>query len=324
MSLGRALKLHIPQEEVSVHPIEIMEDLFFIQRGYLNGNHFALRSDEPVLIDTGYVSHFSATQRILADLGIDLSRTRLIINTHCHCDHIGGNKVIQAASQCAVAMHEIGKHFIDTRNDWATWWKYFDQEADFFDCAIGLRTGDSITAGSHDFEVIHTPGHASDGIVLYNRASKVLISSDTLWENDMAVMNIRVEGSAACFRMLESLRRLETLDVQMVYPGHGSPFADMPEAIAKTRRRIESFIGDGKKIGNDLLKKIIVYTLMMKEEVDEASFFEFLRKTYWFKETVDLYFDGDYAGKYDAIMKGLLGRGIVKNRRNRLVTTVKP
>ncbi|MFH1114809.1 MAG: MBL fold metallo-hydrolase [Pseudomonadota bacterium] len=307
-----------------MQPIEIMEDLFFIQRGYLNGNHFALRSDEPVLIDTGYVSHFPATERILADLGIDLSRTRLIINTHCHCDHIGGNALIQARSQCATAMHEMGKHFIDTRNDWATWWRYFDQEADFFVCSIGLHTGDLIEVGSHCFEVIHTPGHASDGIVLYDKASKVLISSDTLWENDMAVMNIRVEGSAACFRMLESLDLLEALDVEMVYPGHGRPFADMPRAIAETRKRIESFIGDGRKMGNDLLKKIIVYTLMMKQEVDEASFFEFLRETYWFKETVDLYFDRDYKGKYDAVMKGLLGRGIVKSRGNKLVTTVKP
>ncbi len=307
-----------------MRPTEIMDNLFFVQRGYLNGNHFAFRSDEPVLIDTGYASHFSATEHLLSDLGIDLSRTRLIVNTHCHCDHIGGNRVIQERSQCAVAMHEIGKHFVDTRNDWATWWKYFDQEAEFFNCSIGLKDGDRLDIGPHEFEVIHTPGHASDGIVLYHRGSKVLLSSDTLWEHDMAVMNIRVEGSAACFRMIESLSRLETLDVEMVYPGHGKPFADMPLALARTRKRLESFISDGKKIGNDLLKKIIVYTLMMREEVDEASFFDLLMRTYWFKETVDLYFDSEYGEKYDSIVKGLLGRGIVKSKQGRLLTTVKP
>jgi len=301
-----------------------MDDLFFIQRGYLNGNHFAFRSDEPVLIDTGYASHFAVTERMLAELGIDLSRIRLIVNTHCHCDHIGGNKVIQERSQCAIAMHEIGKHFIDTRNDWATWWKYFGQEADFFTCSIGLKDGDCLTVGPHDFDVIHTPGHASDGIVLYNRSSKVLLSSDSLWEYDMAVMNIRVEGSAACFMMLKSLCRLETLDVEIVYPGHGKPFTDMSAAISRTRKRLESFIGDGKKIGNDLLKKIVVYTLMMREEVDEGSFFEDLMKTYWFRETIDLYFDGDCGRKYDSIIKGLLGRGIVKCRQGKLSTTVKP
>jgi len=301
-----------------------MKDLFFVQRGYLNGNHFAYRSVEPVLIDTAYASHFSVTERILTDLGIDLSRTRLIVNTHCHCDHIGGNRAIQERSQCAIALHEIGKHFIETRNDWATWWKYFGQEADFFNCSIGLHDGDRLAIGPHVFDVIYTPGHASDGIVLYNSRSKVLLSSDTLWEHDMAVMNIRVEGSAACFRMLESLRRLEPLDVEIVYPGHGKPFADMSQAIARTRKRLESFIGDGKRVGNDLLKKIVIYTLMMKEEVDETSFLQILMKTHWFRETVDLYFDGDYPGKYDSIMKGLLGRGIVKSRQSMLFTTVKP
>ncbi|MDQ7784060.1 MAG: MBL fold metallo-hydrolase [Desulfomonilaceae bacterium] len=304
--------------------LEVMEGLFFIQRGYLNGNHFALRSEEPVLIDTGYSSHFSVTESLLENLGIDVSRTRLIINTHCHCDHIGGNRLIQERSQCAVAMHEIGKHFIDTRNDWATWWKYFDQEGDFFECSVGLHDGDTLSIGPHEFTVIHTPGHACEGIVLYNKSSKVLISSDTLWEHDMAVMNVRVEGSAACFTMLESLRRIETLDVEMVYPGHGKPFADMGRAIADTKKRLQSFIGDGKRIGNDLLKKIIVYTLMMREEVDEAGFFDQLVETYWFRETVDLYFDGDYQGKYESTMRGLLGRGIVKKKRDRLYTIVKP
>ena len=40
----------------------------------------------------------------------------------------------------------------------------------------------------------------------------------------MAAMTLRVEGSTALFRMLESLEKLESLDVKIVYPGHGQPF----------------------------------------------------------------------------------------------------
>ena len=49
-------------------PVEIMEDLFFIQRGYLNGNHFVYRSADPVLIDTAYVSDFPTTAALIQRL----------------------------------------------------------------------------------------------------------------------------------------------------------------------------------------------------------------------------------------------------------------
>ena len=44
---------------------EILPDLFFVQRGYLNGNHFVYRADRPVLIDTAYLGHFDRTRATL-------------------------------------------------------------------------------------------------------------------------------------------------------------------------------------------------------------------------------------------------------------------
>jgi hydroxyacylglutathione hydrolase len=304
-------------------PVEIMENLFFMQRGYLNGNHFAYRSKDPVLIDTGYVSDFETTSALIESLGIDLSCIRLIVSTHCHCDHIGGNKIIQERSSCDIAMHKIGKHFVDSRDDWSTWWKYYQQDADFFDCTIALVEGDMLSVGPHEFEVIYTPGHSADGMVLYNSKEKVLISSDTLWENDLAVITIRVEGSSACFSLLESLERLEKLDVKTAYPGHGAPFSNMQEAISSAKRKLNGFLANPTRIGSDLIKKIIIYTLMMRRQADEASFFEDLMQTHWFKETVELYFHGAYRKKYDDTMKGFFQRGIVKNQGGKLYTTVK-
>jgi hypothetical protein len=47
-------------------------------------------------------------------------------------------------------------------------------------------------------------------------------------------------------------------------------------------------------------------------------------ETHWFKETVDLYFDGRYEAKYNEIMENFTDRGIVKQKNGRLFTTVKP
>lgn len=303
---------------------EILDNLFFIERGYLNGNHFLCRSEKPVLVDTAYVADFDQTERLVTSLGVDLSSVSLIVNTHCHCDHIGGNKIIQDRSGCDIAMHTIGKYFIDMRDDWSTWWRYFDQNAEFFACTKGLEDGDSIMLGSDRFEVGYTPGHAADGIVLYCHNEKILISSDTLWENDMAAMTLRVEGSRACFEMLASLQKLERLEVETVYPGHGKPFRDFSGAIEQARRRLKGFMENPRRIGNDLIKKIIIYTLLMRRGLDEETFFQRLLNTYWFRETVDLYFAGDYRAKYDQIMRDFFNRGIVKSRDGKLFTTVRP
>ncbi len=304
--------------------VEMMDDLFFIERGYLNANHFVYRSEEPILIDTGYTSDFHVTERLIKNLGVNLSNTHLIISTHTHTDHIGGNKMIQDRSGCGIALHKVGKFFVDTQDDWATWWRYYSQEGNFFRCTKGLDDGDLIPIGPHEFQVFHTPGHASDGIVLYNKKTKALISGDALWENDVPTITMRVEGSTCLFHLMESLERLESLDVDVVYPGHGSPFTDIKGAISKSRRKAKDYIKNKEKTGADLLKKITIYTILMHKKVDEGSFFQHLMGTYWFKETVDLFFDGKYEEKYNEMMNTFLRRNIVKRRNGELFATVKP
>jgi len=303
---------------------EILKDLFFIERGFLNGNHFVYRSDAPILIDTAYISDFKQTEKSIGRLGVNLKDVALIVSTHTHCDHIGGNHRIQQKSGCDIALHKIGKYFIDSRDDWATWWRYYNQEAEFFDCTRSLEDGEIVTLGPHAFEVIYTPGHAADGIVLYNRRDKILISSDTLWQTDMAAMTLRVEGSRALFDMRESLQRIEELDVQTVYPGHGPPFQDMQKAIIRSKRRIDNFLRNPQAIGQDLLKKIIVYTLMMKKKVPADTLFDYLMDTCWFKETVDHYFMGRYEATYEQVLISFLRRSIVISENGNLFTTVKP
>jgi glyoxylase-like metal-dependent hydrolase (beta-lactamase superfamily II) len=303
---------------------EILKDLFFIERGFLSGNHFVFRSKDPVLIDTGYISGFHQTEKLISGLGVNLADVSLIISTHTHCDHIGGNQIIQQQSGCDIALHKVGKHYIDTRDDWSTWWRYYNQEADFFNCTRALEDGEMITFGPHEFQVIYTPGHASDGIVLYNRREKLLISSDTLWESDMAVMTLRVEGSTALFHMQQSLQKLEALDVKIVYPGHGKPFTDMKKALSKCSKKIEHYLMHRDTIGEDLIKKIIVYTLLMKKRIRETIFFPYLMETHWFKETVDLYFNSEYEEKYTETMNTFFKKGIIKQKNGDLFTTVKP
>jgi glyoxylase-like metal-dependent hydrolase (beta-lactamase superfamily II) len=213
---------------------------------------------------------------------------------------------------------------MDTKNDWATWWRYYNQEAEFFQCTQPLSDGESIAIGPYHFNVIYTPGHATDGIVLYNKTNKVLLSSDTLWENDLAVITVRVEGSAALLQVMESLEKLSALDVRVVYPGHGQPFTDIKGAILRSRKKVTRYMDEKERIGEDLLKKITIYTLLMKKGVKENSFFSYLMTTHWFRETVDHYFNREYEIKYNELIDGFVRKGLIVQKKGRLFTTVLP
>jgi hypothetical protein len=62
----------------------------------------------------------------------------------------------------------------------------------------------------------------------------------------------------------------------------------------------------------------------MKRIIDAETFFSYLMNTYWFKETVDLYFSGQYQLKYDEIINGFIQREVIKNNNGKFFTTVKP
>ena len=140
----------------------------------------------------------------------------------------------------------------------------------------------------------------------------------------MPAMTLRVEGSRALFDMQESLEKLEALEIKRIYPGHGRPYSDVKSALAKSKAKIESYFGNRELIGQDLIKKILVYTLLMKRTIQENDFYPYLMDTIWYPETVDLYFNGEYEKKYDEVMRGFLKRGVVKRKGASLFTTVKP
>lgn len=303
---------------------EILGDLFFVERGYLNANQLVYRGSPPELIDSGYIADFEQTERILQQLGVRPDAVGRIITTHCHCDHIGGHKAIYDRSGCDIWLHELGKHFIDSRDGWSTWWNYYHQQAEFFPCTVGLIDGDTVRIGPHAFEVLHTPGHASDGIVLYHRAAKLLISSDTLWQHDLPVHTVRVEGNAAVYQTKQSLNKMSRLDVDTVCPGHGPLFTDFGAALQRSRKKIDEYLADRQLVGTDVLKKITVYTVLMKQPVPVDEFFDYLMRTIWFTETVDLYFEGNYRAKYDEITGEFLQRGILQVEQDSYTTTIRP
>lgn len=303
---------------------EISKNLSFIQRGWLNANHFVFNGKKKILIDTGYITDFEETRKWIGAAGVDLRSIDLIVSTHSHCDHIGGNKRIKEVSGCQIAIHWVDKQSIDSKDDWATWYRFYDQKAEFFPVDIALEEGEKLYLDDLELVVIHTPGHARGGISLYCPEEHFLISSDALWDGDTGVLNTIVEGKDAPSLAMESLNKISYLDIHLIYPGHGGMIHDPKGAIHKCKDKLDNFLRDPVKLGTDHLKKILIWVLLMEKGCPKDDFFNYLLTTYWFKAVVDLYFDGRYEEKFCELMEEFLERNIVFMRDGYYWTTVQP
>jgi glyoxylase-like metal-dependent hydrolase (beta-lactamase superfamily II) len=83
-----------------------------------------------------------------------------------------------------------------------------------------LDYGDVIDLGDRSFEVIHTPGHSSGGIALWEKATGMLISGDILYDGPLIESNDEVEKE----QYMKSMKRLLALPVDVVHGGHFRPF----------------------------------------------------------------------------------------------------
>jgi glyoxylase-like metal-dependent hydrolase (beta-lactamase superfamily II) len=94
-----------------------------------------------------------------------------------------------------------------------------------------LRDGDQIKMGDEYFEVIHTPGHSSDSICLYNETEGVLFAGDS-------PLPIASFGGTYEAGFLAALDKLCARDVRRIYFGHGAPLAERCNQRLRESRRM--------------------------------------------------------------------------------------
>jgi glyoxylase-like metal-dependent hydrolase (beta-lactamase superfamily II) len=106
-----------------------------------------------------------------------------------------------------------------------------------------LRDGDTIKMGDADFEVVHTPGHSSDSICLYNEKEGVLFAGDS-------PLLILSPGGTYEAGFLAALDKLCERDVRRIYFGHGAPLTERCNARLRESQRMAagSLSAGGKQV----------------------------------------------------------------------------
>jgi glyoxylase-like metal-dependent hydrolase (beta-lactamase superfamily II) len=99
-----------------------------------------------------------------------------------------------------------------------------------------LGDGSTIKMGDEYFEVIHTPGHSSDSICLYNRTEGVLFAGDT------PLLIASPDGTYEA-GFLAALQKVCARDVRTIYFGHGPPLTENCNARLRESQRIATGSG---------------------------------------------------------------------------------
>ena len=162
-----------------------------------------------ILVDTGTGNSKDYLPQKIQEAGLDIDDIAMIVNTHCHYDHVGGNYLFPNSK---VAIHEKDGEILQNKDDPLTVSFLFGKSINRIDVNVNLKEGDKIA----DFEVIHTPGHSPGGISLWD--GKILISGDTVFANG-GFGRLDIGGNP--HEMSESLEKLSALDVEYLLPGHG-------------------------------------------------------------------------------------------------------
>ena len=200
------------------------------------------------VVDTGYDAHREQTvalvEQVLAEHGGGRP-LELIVNTHLHSDHCGGNSALQARWPTARTLVPEGD--FEGAKSWDEEHLTFaltGQNCRRFRVDAALRSGQSIVLGAHAWQVHATPGHDPDAVVLFEPQHRVLISGDALWRNRVGVIFPELDDEAGFEPALAALDVIERLDPAWVIPGHGAPFAEVADALAISRKRLRTLQAD--------------------------------------------------------------------------------
>ncbi len=79
-----------------------------------------------------------------------------------------------------------------------------------------LNAGDRLDLGDRNFEVLHTPGHSPGGIMLFEAATGILFSGDTVYDGPLIDDDVPV--------YVATMKRIHDLDVRVVHGGHYDSF----------------------------------------------------------------------------------------------------
>ena len=137
---------------------------------------------ECILFDPGCYS--DAEKEALAQfIGEKGLKPVMLINTHCHLDHVFGNKFLAEKYGLVLQLHAEEKTMLELAPASGLMWNMpFDNYTGEFNY---LKENDVIRLGEDELEVLFTPGHSPGSISFYCAIQKFILCGDVLFNRSI-------------------------------------------------------------------------------------------------------------------------------------------
>jgi len=175
--------------------------------------------DACCIIDPG--CYFGNERRTLEEfISEQKLAAKYLLNTHCHLDHVFGNKFVHDNYGLTLHIHEKEKIVLDNAPAAGLQW---NMPFENYRCdLVFLKEGDTILINDDRLDILLTPGHSPGSICFYCEAQRFIIAGDVLFRLSIG----RSDLPGGDFdSLIKSIReKLFVLpDDVVVYPGHGEP-----------------------------------------------------------------------------------------------------
>lgn len=266
----------------------------YFERGWLSSNNVLIRGDGPsALVDSGYAAHASQTVDLVQS-ALDDQRLELLLNTHLHSDHCGGNAALQQVYPTLKTLIPPG--LAASVADWDPVVLTFEPTGQFcppFTHQGLLQPGTSMRLGPLSWDIHAAKGHDPHSIILFQPEHRVLISADALWENGFGIVFPELEGVSAFDEVADTLALIEDLNPAIVIPGHGAVFQDAPAALVRARSRLNQFVQNPEKHRRHALKVLVKFKLLEWQSITVPAIHEWMLQTSYFALAMPSELQGD-------------------------------
>lgn len=254
-----------------------------LERGWLSSNTVVLGGREQVaVVDTGYWTHAQQTLA-LVEAASQGRPVGCIVNTHLHSDHCGGNAALQECHPSAITLVPPGQaEFVRQWDPVALTYEPTGQHCPRFRADGTVDPGSVIRLGALDWEIHGAPGHDPHSVILFEPASRTLISADALWRDGFGIVFPELEGEHAFAEVEQTLAVVERLNPAVVIPGHGAVFTDVAQALERARGRLGAYVARPDRHAAHAAKVLLKFKLLELQQTGRVAFMDWAMSTPYF------------------------------------------